>query len=84
MYYESERIKKLSEKLMNEPSKMLISDYICLISSLRNASSRLNIKRLILNTYNAIMSAENIDLELKFQLKVAVSSLSNGQPPLIS
>lgn len=84
MHYESERIKNMSEKLFNEPSNMLIGDYMFLISSMRKASSKLNVKRIILNTYNAIMNAENIDLELKVQLKFAVSSLSNGQPPLIS
>jgi hypothetical protein len=84
MNYEVDMIKTASERLINEPSNRLISDYIYMITTMRKASAKGKTKKIIMDTYNIIMKAQNIDLELKVQLRVAVSLLANGQPPLIS
>jgi hypothetical protein len=84
MNYEVNIIKAASERLINEPSNKLISDFIYIITTMRKASSRGKSKKIIAKTYNAVLKAQNIDLDLKVQLRVAIALLTNGQASLIS
>lgn len=84
MRYEVNIIKAASERLISEPSNKLITDFICLITNMRKASSKAKSKKIITETYYAVIKAQNIDFELKVQLRVAISLLTKGRSSLVS
>ena len=84
MNYEVKLIKAASERLINEPSNKLISDFIYTITTMRKAAVRLRSRKIIAETYNSVIKAKNIDIDLKVQLRIAISLLFKGQNTLIS